>query len=264
MEHVAAALACAVFLWWIGTGGILVAVGLPRRALGLVQAASLPLLVLALIAFDWSAAQPGMLGVYGGFAAALAVWGWHEFAFLTGAITGPRRAPCPPDASEGQRFRFAVAALAWHELALAGTAVLLAALTWLDPNQFGLWTFLVLFIARISAKLNVFLGVPNLTEAFLPDEIAHLKSYFRRRPMNLLFPLSVTALTLATGCFAVRAWEAGGPTELAGFTLLATLTALALVEHWLLVLPLRDAALWQWMLPEGDRRRRSLLSADRP
>jgi len=264
MEHVAAALAFAVFLWWIGTGGILVAVGLPRRALALVHAASLPVLALAVIAFDWAAAQPGMVGVYAGFAAAIAVWGWHEFAFLTGAVTGPRRSPCPEGATEWERFRFAVAALAWHEIALAATAVLLAALTWLDPNQFGLWTFLLLFLARISAKLNVFLGVPNLTEAFLPDEIAHLKSYFRRRPMNLFFPVSITVLMLAVGCFAERAWEAGTPWELAGFTLLATLTVLALIEHWLLVLPLRDAALWQWMLPERDQRRKSLLSTDRP
>ena len=264
MEHVAAALAFAVFLWWIGTGSILVAVGLPRRWLGLAQAVSLPVLALSVIAFDWAAAAPGLLGVYVGFAAAIAVWGWHEFAFLTGAITGPRRVPCPEGATEVERFRFAVAALAWHEIALVATAALLATLAWFDGNQFGLWTFLLLLAARVSAKLNVFLGVPNLTEAFLPDGIAHLKSYFRRRSMNLLFPVSVTLLTLATGCFAERAWAAGTPVELVGFTLLTTLTALALIEHWLLVLPLRDAALWGWMLPERDHRRKSLLSTERP
>jgi len=263
MEHVAAALVFAVFLWWIGTGGILVAVGLPRRALGMAQAVSLPLLALGVIAFDWAAAQPGLAGVYVGFAAAIAIWGWHEFAFLTGAITGPRRTPCPPHAGEWERFRCAVAALAWHELALAGTALLLVALTWLDPNQVGLWAFLVLFFARISAKLNVFLGVPNLTESFIPDCLAHLKSYFRRRAMNLFFPVSITALMLAVGCWSERAWEATTPADLVGFTLLAGLTGLALIEHWLLVLPLRDAALWQWMLPEGDARRKSPISTDR-
>ena len=169
MEHVAAALAFAVFLWWIGTGGILVAVGLPRRALALVHAASLPVLALAVIAFDWAAAQPGMVGVYAGFAAAIAVWGWHEFAFLTGAVTGPRRSPCPEGATEWERFRFAVAALAWHELALAATAVLLAALTWLDPNQFGLWTFLVLLFRTDQREAERLSRSAELDGTFMPD-----------------------------------------------------------------------------------------------
>ena len=35
-----------------------------------------------------------------------------------------------------------------------------------------------------------------------------------------------------------------------GFTLLASLTTLALIEHWFMVVPLRDAELWKWMLPK--------------
>lgn len=263
MGEVATALLFAIFAWWAGTGSILVAVGLPRRALAGVTALSLPLLAGAVIAFDWAASQEGMAGVYVGFAAAVAIWGWHEFAFLTGWITGPRRAPCPQGATEWGRFRAAFAALAWHELTLAGTALALIATAWFDASQFGLWTFLLLLFARISAKLNVYFGVPNLTEAFLPDHLAYLKSYFRNRPMNLFFPVSVTLLMLAVGCWVERAHAAGSAADLAGFTLLATLTVLALVEHWLLVLPLRDAALWQWMLPAGDARRKSLLSTDR-
>ena len=37
-----------------------------------------------------------------------------------------------------------------------------------------------------------------------------------------------------------------------GFTLLASLSALAILEHWLMVLPLPDAKLWRWMLPARD------------
>jgi hypothetical protein len=33
---------------------------------------------------------------------------------------------------------------------------------------------------------------------------------------------------------------------------LASLSALALLEHWLMVLPLPDAKLWRWMLPARD------------
>jgi hypothetical protein len=35
-----------------------------------------------------------------------------------------------------------------------------------------------------------------------------------------------------------------------GYALLGALTALALLEHWFMVLPLPDERLWRWMLPE--------------
>ena len=34
-----------------------------------------------------------------------------------------------------------------------------------------------------------------------------------------------------------------------GFALLLALSALATLEHWLMVIPLPDAKLWRWMLP---------------
>ncbi len=263
MAEVVTALAFALFAWWAGTAVILIVVGLPHRAIAGVMALSLPILAGAVIAFDWAAQTGGLTGVYVGFAAAIAIWGWHEFAFLTGAITGPRRLPCPPGARGWARFRAAFAALAWHEIALAATALGLVALTWFDPNQTGLWAFLVLLGARISAKLNLFLGVPNLAEELIPERLDHLKSYFAKRAMNPLFPVSVTVLTLAVGCWAERAWAAETPAEVAEFALLGMLTLLALIEHWLLVLPLRDAALWQWMLPARDARRTSLINTNR-
>ena len=41
-------------------------------------------------------------------------------------------------------------------------------------------------------ELNVFLGVRNLNEQFLPKHLRYLGSYLVQKPMNLLFPLSVT------------------------------------------------------------------------
>jgi putative photosynthetic complex assembly protein 2 len=69
--------------------------------------------------------------------------------------------------------------------------------------------------------------------------------------MNLLMPVSITALTFATACWIERAiaTPAGSGLE-TGFALLATLTALALLEHWLMVLPVRDSALWRWLAPK--------------
>jgi putative photosynthetic complex assembly protein 2 len=101
---------------------------------------------------------------------------------------------------------------------------------------------------RLSAKFNVFLGVPNLTEEFLPDGLAFLKSYFRKRPMNLLFPVSITASTIATWLLVDQAISGTTGLAVAGFTMLAALMALAVLEHWFLVLPLPVATLWRWGL----------------
>ena len=87
--------------------------------------------------------------------AAIVIWGWHELSFLTGMVTGPRphglRRPAP---AAGGGSPWPSRALAWHELALAGTALGLWLLSGTE-NQTGLIAFLILFGARISAKLNL-------------------------------------------------------------------------------------------------------------
>ncbi len=125
--------------------------------------------------------------------------------------------------------------------------MLVLAISWGAANQIGAWTFVILWLARLSAKLNIFLGVPNVTEEFLPAHLEFLKSYFRRRPMNLLFPLSITALTAVTILLVEIVANANSHGFwISGGTLLATLSALALIEHWFLVLPLPVAELWRW------------------
>jgi hypothetical protein len=65
--------------------------------------------------------------------------------------------------------------------------------------------------------------------------------------MNLLFPASVTLSTIATVILAQKAAAPDATAfEAAGFTMLATLMALAIAEHWFLVAPLPSNALWQW------------------
>jgi len=34
------------------------------------------------------------------------------------------------------------------------------------------------------------------------------------------------------------------------FALLSALTALALLEHWMMLIPLADTKLWRWMMPD--------------
>ena len=117
-------------------------------------------------------------------------------------------------------------------------------------NQFGMWTFAVLFAARVSAKLNLFLGVRKINVEFLPEHLNHLPSHFRIARMNWLFPISITALSFAVACFLERIWAVETQADIVGFALLSALSALALLEHWFMVLPLPDEKLWRWMLVE--------------
>lgn len=233
----------ALFVWWFSTGVIfwMVSRGASRAEVVL----SAPIALASAYALIWASGQAEPTAAYIGFSAAIALWGWFELAFLTGVITGPNRRPCPPGMTGAPRFLLAWGTLAHHEIALLLTAILLSLGTLSMPDHTGLWTFLVLFFARISAKLNVYLGVSNLSHEMMPGHLAHMKSYFANRRMNWLFPVSITCLTLAVGYWIERAVTAEGSGV--GQVLLAALTALALIEHWLMVLPIRDAALWKWM-----------------
>lgn len=253
----------ALLVWWASTGIALWVVGLTgERPRGTLLGAAL-LLAGSLAALAATAGDATVAGAYAAFTAAILVWGAQEIAFLTGWITGPRRAPCPAGATGWARTGYAVQAVIWHELALAASGLAVVAATWGGANQVGAWTYGILFAMRISAKLNVFLGVPNLTENFLPAHLRYLKSYFGRAPMNGLFPVSVTASTVALVILA-RGAGAADPFEAAASILLATLVALALLEHWFLVLPLPVEALWAWGLASRDRREAAEAGADSP
>lgn len=248
----------ALFLWWFSTGILLWRVrmadnGSPDQHIWSVLLA-LPMLAAGVLGYTGTLDNASPDGVFLAFLSALAIWGWIELAFLSGLITGPNRAPCPPGADLAERFLRGFGTLAWHELLLVVTLALMAHLAQGAENAFGLWTFAVLFFARISAKLNLFFGVPRINVEFLPRPLAHLASHFRHASMNALFPISVTALAFATGCWLERLWQAGSPGEVTGFSLLAALTLLALIEHWFMVLPLPDQKLWRWMLPAPKTR----------
>ena len=120
-------------------------------------------------------------------------------------------------------------------------------MTWGQPNQIGAWTYAVLWWMHQSAKLNVFFGVPNLGEEMLPDHLAYLVTFMRRRPMNLFFPFSVTGSTIVTVLLAQKALAPSAtPFDTIGLIMLTTLMTLAIAEHWFLVAPLHANALWSW------------------
>jgi putative photosynthetic complex assembly protein 2 len=67
--------------------------------------------------------------------------------------------------------------------------------------------------------------------------------------MNILFPVSVVAGATACVLLALAALAPDATRhEAVGFTLLATLVALGLLEHLFMVLPVSADALWRWGL----------------
>ena len=239
----------ALFVWWFSTGVVIYLDGLPQRTFRWSMLGATALLGLSLYGLARSGADTSIGGAYLAFTCGLLAWGWQEISYYMGFVTGPRNKPCPEGCSGWRHFGHAIQTSLWHELAIIAASLAVVAITWGQPNQIGTWTFMVLWWMHQSAKLNVFLGVRNLNEQFLPEHLAFLKSFLTKKPMNLLFPVSVTVSTvIAVLLFRTALAGDASPFEAAGYTFLGTLMTLAILEHWFLVVPLPAAALWNWGL----------------
>ena len=238
----------AVFIWWFSTGLVLLLDGLPCTTFRWSILISSVLAVIALYGLAYTARQSSIVNAYCAFTCALLIWGWHELTFLTGWLTGPRK-QASTFSSGWTRFTQAIAAIIWHELAILASGLLIIGLTWNAQNQVGLWTFLVLWSMRTSAKLNLYFGVRNLSEELLPAHLNYMASYFRRLPMNAFFPISVVGASVGLVWMTLRALDPNtSGAEVVGLVLVSTMLALAILEHFLLVLPLPSTALWRWAL----------------
>ena len=237
----------AVLLWWAGTGAVLLLDRLPRDTSAWTLGAASLFTLAAVLCIGHAAGDTSVAGAYAGFTCAVVLWGWHEFTFLGGWLTGPRRRAASLGVGPWRRLSEAVQVLLWHELALIATGLVLWWGLAGSPNPVAAWTFTLLYAMRVSAKLNLYLGVRNLALDFLPPRLLYLGSYFRQRRFNALMPVSLLA-----GC-GVVAWLLQGAAVTTGgirvaHVLLAALLVLALVEHLMLVLPLQPSALWRWAL----------------
>lgn len=237
----------AVLVWWVATGCILYLDGLPRRTFPASVAAATVALVAALFGVAASAREASVAAAFLAFSCAIVVWGWMELTFLTGFVTGPRRRACAPDCGGLRHAGHAIEAILYHECAIAAGAAAILAASWHAPNQVAIGTFLVLWIMRSSAKLNLFLGVRNLGEAFLPEHLRYLQSFLRRRRMNALFPVSVALGATVVVLLVAQARTAGAtPFQVTSAALLGALLALAVLEHGFMMLPLPTEQLWSW------------------
>jgi len=245
-----------LFVWWFSTGAIVFLNNLPQKTFKWSMGFGTLIAGLSLYRLAAGSHDTSVAGAYAAFTYGVLVWGWHEMAFFMGFLTGPRKTACPPGSRGWRHFGYGVSACIDHELAILGTAVAVLWATWGAPNQVGCWTFMALWGMRQSSKLNVFLGVLNLGEAFLPPHLAYLTSFMKRRRMNWLMPFSILGGLFLVAMLMRWASQPGTtPFQAAGYACLITMLALAVLEHALLVLPLPFTALWRFWL------RRSQLAA---
>ena len=256
MSNIGLPLLYALLLWWFSTGVILYLDSLPRRTFRWSLAGASVVTAAAVYAVVKSSAMVSEVGAYIAFTAGVLVWGWLEMSYFMGFMTGPWQAPCPLGVTGWRRFALAVRTSLYHECAIVLTGALLLLYTREQPNALAAETFLVLWLMRWSSKLNVFLGVPNLNVEFLPEQLGYLKSFMPDKAMNMLFPISITLATVVTTQLCRSALAADeGSFQATADSLLAALMLLAVLEHWFLVVPLRDAALWRWALQMRRQRR---------
>ena len=244
-----------LLIWWFSTGAILFLNGLPSSTFRWSMAGATLVCGLSFYGIWLSSGDTTPGSAYLAFFCALMIWGWNETAFLLGYVTGSRKTPYPQNATGPQRLLFATQSIIHHECLILASGIAIAAASWGGANQFGLWTFLVLWGMRLSTKFNIFLGVPNITVEFLPKHLAYLKSFFATKPMNLLFPVSITVSTVITTLLVLKTMDyPAGSHAGVGFTLLTTLMALAVIEHWFLVIPLPVGNMWAWGLKSRKER----------
>jgi putative photosynthetic complex assembly protein 2 len=241
----------ACLVWWAGTGAVMWLDRLPRETLHWTLAFASLLLAGALLCIARSAHNVELAGAYAAFVCAVVAWGWQEFAFLSGLITGPRKLAYSDQATDEtspRRLTQAVQVILWHELALVATMALIAMLVLRGANHVALWTFGLLWLMRLSAKLNLYLGVRQHGEEFMPERLQYLQSYFRRRAGNALMPVSLIGGIAIAAWLFVAAADAATGAERAGALLVGTMAALAVTEHVLMVLPWSAVGLWRWAM----------------
>jgi len=238
----------ALFVWWFSTGAIIFLDNLPRKTFKYSMIGASVVSLGCIYGIFRSSELTSVSAAYWAFFFGLFAWGWQEISFYMGYVTGPRNQPCPEGCTGWAHFIHAIETSLWHELAIIATAIVIVDQTWGEPNQIGMWTFMVLWWMHQSAKLNVFFGVRNLNEEFLPEHLTFLKSFLKSKPMNLFFPVSITISMVITTMLFEHAASATTVFARSGDTFLGTMMALAILEHWFLVVPLPAGKLWQWGL----------------
>ena len=240
--------------WWLGTGVILWLDRLPARSFRFSLAGWTVLLALSFWGVAHSMQEVSVFNAYLAFGSVIVMWGWHELAFLTGWITGPRKTPLDAGATGWPRFVQSVQVMLYHELALLAN---FAVLWWMQAGQVShvaICPFALLWCMRLSAKLNLFFGVPFVGEQYLPVHLRYIGSYFKQAPITWCFYITMGVSCVAWGWMV---WEVQSGLVLvnAAWVLLSSLLGLAIIEHLLMVFALPLQKLWGWAMVRSPYRR---------
>jgi putative photosynthetic complex assembly protein 2 len=240
--------------WWVATGLVLALARAGNRYFKTVMALASGVAMLGAFGLIATHDDGTPLSAYIGFFSALALWAWHETTFLIGLVTGPRRISAGDAPREKTRFRAAFLTVRDHELALLGTVLGLVWFMGDALNTTGLLAFILLWVMRISTKLNIYLGARHAISDMLPDRLSYLKSYFRTDRTSGWFYVSLTGTAALLGWLVYAAATATNSHDAVKWTLLASFAALAFIEHLFLVLPVRDSALWGWAMGKAKKK----------
>jgi putative photosynthetic complex assembly protein 2 len=238
---------CALFSWWFSTGIILWLVRRPVSSFRASRVVCTLLFVLSLVFVHRSMQAVTVFNAYLGFLGVILMWGWHEFAFLSGWVMGPRRVALESGAHGWKRFAQSTLAVLHHELLLLLNFLVLLALQTGQPNYTALCTFALLWCMRLSAKLNLFFGVREVGEQYLPGHLVYLASYFRRGQPSAFFFVTM-GVSAGTWLWMVMEVHSGVVAVSAGWVLLSTLLGLAILEHVIMMFPLPMQRLWGWAM----------------
>ncbi len=244
-----------LLVWWLGTSLVLMLGRLPEQFGSRMRIGTLFVFVATTAGLLAVQRDPGVHAAYAAFTLGVASWGALELAYFSGWLTGPSPHACPPGMTPWQRFRAGIMTSLHHEIAVIATAIVLVAAAGPQGQNTGTATFVLLWLMRWSAKLNLFLGVRNFSTHMLPEPMRYLDSHVRRASMNPLFPVSIIAagIVLAMLLSTALSTEVAMATQ-AHHLLLATLLGLAIVEHVLLMVPISDRLLWSWAMADEGRR----------
>jgi len=237
----------ALISWWFGTGIILLVVRIPKQWFSAARGFRSLISIPALFCCYQSMQENSNANAYIGFISTIVLWGWHELTFLTGWISGSRKQPLDPHLSTWARFKQSIQVIWHHELALFLNLMILLGMQIGHPNHTAICTFALLWLMRLSSKLNLFFGVPQVGEQYLPNQLAYMGSYFRKSEVGLFFYFTMSLSVLTWVGLVWQAHE-GQVAITSHWVLLASLLGLAIVEHILMMIPLSLERVWGWAL----------------
>ena len=226
------ALAVVTAFWLVGTALAFATQRDPTtRAVALVLSSALAAGGLRLLARTRHDLGAG--GALRSFAGGVSLWLWCAITFYGGWIVGPMPVGPVPD---GTLARALAALHATAHADAAGLLALAAAFVAVRgaPNRTGAHALLLLWAAHHLARLNVFAGVASPGVELLPPYLRHLAGYFGAPANSPLLLPSVALLALVAAGLVVRGRRRSTAGARQGAWMLATLAALAALEHLLL------------------------------